>query len=201
MNRVEKTQNCWGDCWFELFLLINAQDNLPPFPEIFFVQILRIIVWSFRTAELDVPNTDRNTEFFFERTQMRWAALQPTVLLWSFYALVDILSANQECRLLRPIFGVVCRFAGGFPHCLLPLPPAPPPRPLPPHRFLFHPRFSFRAAESTNHQIKNTKTRPATQRLGRKWGKLRKHASSFPLRVSGSRGLHLLCTAPGLYTG
>ena len=129
-NRVEKTQNCWGDCWFELFLLINAQDNLPPFPEIFFVQILRIIVWSFRTAELDVPNTDRNTEFFFERTQMRWAALQPTVLLWSFYALVDILSATQECRLLRPIFGVVCRFAGGFPHCLLPLSPPPAPSPL-----------------------------------------------------------------------
>lgn len=125
MNRVEKTQNCWGDCWFELFLLINAQDNLPPFPEIFFVQILRIIVWSFRTAELEVPNTDRNTEFFFERTQMRWAALQSTVLLWSFYALVDILSANQECRLLGPIFGVVqvCRRFSSLPSPLvLPLP-------------------------------------------------------------------------------
>ena len=55
----------------ELFLLINAQDNFPPFPEVFFVQILRNILWSFRLAELDVPNTDRNTEFFFERAQIR----------------------------------------------------------------------------------------------------------------------------------
>ena len=48
-----------------LFSLINAQDNFPPFPEIFFVQILRIILWRFRTAELDVSNSDRNTEIFF----------------------------------------------------------------------------------------------------------------------------------------
>ena len=48
------------------------------------------------------------------------------VLLRSLYALADILSANQKCLLLRPIFGVVCRFAGGFPHCLLPFLPPPP---------------------------------------------------------------------------
>ena len=196
MNRVEKTQNCWGDCWFELFLLINAQDNLPPFPEIFFVQILRIIVWSFRTAELDVSNTDRNTEFFF------WANTNEVSRITTDSTPLKFLCTGWHSVGQSGMPFTASDFQGCLQVCrrfsALPSPLVPPPRPLPPHRFLFHPRFSFRAAESTNHQIKNTKTRPATQRLDRKG---RKHASSFPLRVSGSRGLHLLCTAPGLYTG
>ena len=122
-----------------LFSLINAQDNFSPFPEIFFVQILRIILWRFRLQNLTCQILIEILKFFFEQTQIRWTALQPTVLLWSLYALVDILSANQKCRLLRPIFGVVCRFAGGFPHCFLPLSSSP----HFPHLFPFRPRCSY----------------------------------------------------------
>ena len=63
-------------------MLINAQDNLPPFPEIFFVQILRIIVWIFRTAELDVPNTDRpiRNAVYWVRFSGLFAGLQAVFL-------------------------------------------------------------------------------------------------------------------------
>ena len=130
MNRVEKTQNCWGDCWFELFLLINAQDNLPPFPEIFFVQILRIIVWSFRTAELDVSNTDRNTEFFFwantnEVSRITTDSTPLKFLCTGWHSVGQsgmpfTASDFQGCL-------QVCRRFSALPSPLVPPPPPPPP--------------------------------------------------------------------------
>ena len=117
----------WLLIW--VVLLINAQDNLPPFPEIFFVQILRIIVWSFRTAELDVPNTDRNTEFFWG--EHKWGEPHYN-RQYSFEVFMHWLTF---CRPIRN--AVYCvRFSGLFAGlqavfrtAFSPCPPPPPPPP------------------------------------------------------------------------
>ena len=127
-----------------LFSLINAQDNFSPFPEIFFVQILRIILWRFRTAELDVSNSDRNTEIFFLSEHKSGEPHYNR--RYSFEVCMHWLTF---CRPIRNavycvLFSVL--FAGLQAVFLPAFSPCPPPPPPPPHflyLFPFRPRCTL----------------------------------------------------------
>lgn len=164
MNQVEQPQISHARrllIW--LFLLINVQENSSPFLDTFLNSTLAFKNFSLEFSRTSTWRVKYWRWIFFSsehksgRPHYYWES--------EIRRHVDILLANKECRLLRPLFGRSFKTlkglnAGGFSHCPRPSLP-PPPFSVPTPVQLSGGWDSYFA----NHKIKNTPNNRQLRRL------------------------------------